>query len=194
MARKVSGRGMRILRREVQKAVIRKVTTSHVHRFYSLGSSATANTTTTFPLLIADDDPDFQTGGDLTTACECEQGSRITDVDLQFIVSGFTGVLTWVLYRAQENSYPTTATLAALLNNDKTADKLLLRKNALKAGLVFLTAEKDQGKQIIRIRRSALKRAGKLADLDRLLIAFVNHDPSENATIYAWGTITTRTS
>lgn len=185
----ISPRAKRMLKNEV----IRVVSKTHRHRYFVRDFTLGANGTTNFLLLAADDDPDYEVGGDGSTLCECPPKSKIIDVDLNMMIDGVSTDFGWILLRVIENALPAAnVNFATLFSNNRTADSLFLRQNVMAAGFLKTSAQKDIGRIHTRIRRKALSRAGNLNDLDRLVLAVTNFHGSTNGAMDLWGTITTR--
>lgn len=186
----ISPRARRMLKMEVAKAI----QTTHRHRFINRDFQIAANSVTNYVLLLADDDPDYEVGGDGSTPAECEADAKIIDIDLriQLLIASMAGAtISYQLYRAEENAYPALSTLTELFSNDDSLANLNIRKNTLAYGAVLGASERDISSIRIRVRRKALKRAGKLHDTDRLYLGFHNTHASTAAEALLYGTITT---
>lgn len=169
---------------------------THTHRYRALNVTIPMNATTSFGLLIADDEPDYDVDGvPGTTTPECPVKSKIVDVDLHFIFkpagTGFGSTLECMIVRDEDNA-GTITDITDLFDMDKSTGSLAARKNTLKFWPIVASTFTDHIFKGVRIRRMALKRAGTLADLDRLELMIKNNNATTDATFSVWGTITTR--
>lgn len=171
---------------------------SHVHRFRDLNEALTAfsagGVLSNFGILSADDEPDYDVGGNFATPLECETGSRIIDIDLTiiFTTSSANDIIEWMLIKDPDQVIGTSSSPVDLYTNDVTTTSLLTRKYALAYGIFKSTSQKETLVTRARISRRALRRAGVMNDLDRLRLQILGTGSSVTATVSMVGRITTR--
>lgn len=184
---------MRAFQKVVKRAVVRAISVVHVHRFYLLESNTTIvqGATTTMNLMVCDDDPDYDVGGDLTTGCECPVGSKIVSINLTLQMTQSAGEsCEFLLFKNPDNGVAATPTL--LFTNDVTPNNLVIRKNTLKYARVFWTTSGDRKTLKLFVKRKALMRIGRMRDNDRLQLISVASAAAGNVNASCYGTITTR--
>ena len=174
----------------VQAAMGQKKT----HRYRVLEKNLTAASTITIPLLTADDDPDFDAGGDFTTACECEQGARIQGIDLNLHIKpgGAGKAIEWMLWKNPDELISTTVNPSALFTNDLDATTVILRKYVMAYGMIVSSSTMEAKPLHIRISRAAMRRAGTMSDNDVLRLNVANAHASTAGVLHAYGRIWTR--
>lgn len=166
---------------------------SHRFRYRSTSIALTAAGTTQIQLMNATDNPDYDVGGDFSTACQCETGSRITSIDINIKMKSFDNAKTIeVMVWKDPDGLISSMTPADLFVNDQTSGNMLLRKYAL-AYRMFLPVSGTANTEFhIRIKRKAMRRIGVMADTDNLRMAVTLEGSSAGQTMAAYGTITTR--
>lgn len=168
----------------------------HTHRLYEIDKIVTNNATVEYPLLTADDDPDYDEDLVLgTSAPECEVGSRILGIDLtmDFVPGNAGGQHIWTLYKSPD-ALLSGAGLAGstIFTNDQTAVNMLLRKYALAFGRFLSTSSRESSRTKVRISRAAMRRAGVMHDNDSLRLVLTATDTTADGTFSIHGRIWTR--
>lgn len=168
----------------------------HTHRYRLLDKVITNNATTEFPLLTADDDPDYDEDFDGSAAApECEVGARILGIDftMDFVPGNAGGQHEWILFKSPDALLTNAgATGSLLFTNDQTALGMLLRKYCLAYGRFLSTASRESSRTKVRISRAAMRRAGVMHDVDALRLAITATDTTSDGTFSMHGRIWTR--
>ena len=166
----------------------------HTHRYRIIEKNMTANAVTSNPLLVAADDPDFDAGGDFTTAAECEQNSRIQGIDLNLHIKpgGAGKAIEWMLFKDPDAIIGTGADPATLFDQDVSANAIIFRKYVLAYGMIVSSSTMEAKAIHVRISRAAMKRAGVMKDNDVLRFQVKNHHASTAGVLHAYGRIWTR--
>lgn len=152
----------------------------------------TQGTNTPLPLLLCDDDPDYDQLIDGTNPAECQPGSRILalQLHLQLLACPVGEVLEWVLYKDPDAVLTSSVGISTLYTQDKTANGIILRKNTLAAGHVIVDATSRSVQPIIvNIPRKALRRIGPMQENDVLRMVFTLTAAASNADLYGRGRI-----
>lgn len=164
-------------------------------RFQTFTITQGANTG--LPLLLCDDDPDFDQLIDGTSPAEIQPGSIITAIQLHFQLLALPvgEILEWVLFKDPDGilTAATAGNIATLYTQDKTANVILLRKNAIAAGHIIVDATSRSVQPIIiNVPRKALMRIGPFQDGDLLRLTFTLTAAASNGDLYGRGRIVTR--
>lgn len=166
---------------------------THTHRYRNINKAITAAAVTSCPVLIADDDPDYDVGGDFTTAAECHANSRITGIDLNMTIAPQASgdVVEWMLIKDPDAIIGTGADPATLFDQDVSANAILFRKYCMAYGMFKSTTSREAKSVHVRITRAAMRRAGVMKDNDVLRLQFKNSG-SNAGSLAAIGRIWTR--
>lgn len=168
----------------------------HTHRLRVLDVTLTQAAVTEFPLLTADDDPDFDEDlNGSTTAPECETGARILGIDMTVdIVPGTAGEqVEFMIFKSPDQLLNGIGDpIAGLWTNDLTANNALFRKYTLCYGRFLSTASRESSRSRIRISRAAMRRAGVMHDNDHLRMCFAHTAGADNGKVSLHGRIWTR--
>lgn len=164
---------IRRCRREMNMAKFRRLVqqamgVKHTHRYRTASVTLGTAGLNQIALLTANDAPDFDTGGDFATSAQCEQGSRIIGIDLNLVIkSNSAGTLFEVVLWKDPDAFLNTSGIASLLmQNDVTANALLMRKYTLAYGMWRANTGSDTKHFHMQISRAALRRAGVMKDND----------------------------
>lgn len=163
-----------------------------IARMRFLTFTITQGTNTALPLLICDDDPDYDQAIDGTNPAECQPGSRILAIQmhLQLLALPVGEVLEWILYKDPDSILGATVGIGTLYTQDKTANGIIIRKNALAAGHVIVDATSRSVQPItVNIPRKALRRIGPMQDGDALRMVFTLTAAASNGDLYGRGRI-----
>lgn len=155
------------------RGIVRSMVGDHyTHRYRILNDVITQNTTEEKPLLLADDDPDYDIEPTATTPRECETGSKITGIDLTLNVAPTTVATTveWLLWKNPDQVL-NTITPGMIFENELTPTLALLRKYTLAYGYFRNTSSRESRAQHVRIGRAALGRASRMRENDLLLLS-----------------------
>lgn len=167
---------------------------THTHRYRTTQVTATQGAVTAFPLLVADDDPDYDVGGDFSTAAECHANSRIEGIDLNLMIApnATSEIVEWMIFKDPDAIVGTGADPATLFDQDVSANALIFRKYVMAYGMFRSTVSREATRIHVRITRAALKRAGVMKDNDVLRLHVKNTGGSATTKISAYGRIWTR--
>lgn len=182
---------MRAFNRAVRAAIMPK----YVYRMRFLAFTITQGTDTVLPLLICDDDPDYNQLIDGTTAAEVAPGSRILALQLHFqvVLGSDNEIVEWVLMKNPDNDLSTAeSSIAALYTQDVSAETRTIRKNAIAAGHFIMDSNHGTPEVRVNVSRKALARVGPIQDTDRLNMVFTMTAATGNTTLYGRGRIITR--
>lgn len=154
------------------KSIVRSMVGDHyTHRFRIVSDTITGSALEYKPLLLADDDPDYDITPTATTPRECESGSKITGIDLLLgIAPASAGTLVeWMLWKNPDQLLNSgSIEPSSIFNNDVDANSIVLRKYCLAYGYFRNTASKESKTQHIRISRAALGRSSRMRENDQL--------------------------
>lgn len=166
---------------------------SHRFRYRSTSVALTGAATTFIPLMTASDNPDYDVGGDFSTACQCESGSRITNINLSLKLKQFdNNKVIEVMIWKDPDAMISALNPSDLFVNDQTTSNLILRKNVLSYRMFVPVSSSQQTEFQMHIKRKALRRIGVMADNDVLRMAVAIEGASAGQTMAGYGTITTR--
>lgn len=163
-----------------------------VARMRFLTFTITQGTNTGLPLLLCDDDPDYDQLIDGTSPAECQPRARILAIQmhLQLLALPVGEVLEWILYKDPDAILTATTGIGTLYTQDKTANGLILRKNTLAAGHVIVDATSRSVQPItVNIPRKALRRIGPMQENDVLRMVFTLTAAASNGDLYGRGRI-----
>lgn len=165
-----------------------------VHRFVTaaVGVTGPNNNTVTLPLLTAADAPDPEVGGDFATACQALQDSRVTHIDLSWVLTSSAdhGLISWCLLMNKDGQYAVTP--VELWDNSPTQDAREARKYIPGAGsFVHLGTETRTKINRIRVSRKALARMGLLGE-DTTFDLLIQSQAAQTSVVRAWGRIYTK--
>lgn len=190
--------GFRPRRRRINwkqaRFVVNRLTASkHVFRYHNIDNalSLPAGLTNT-TLLASGDDPDYELGGNFTTACQCEEGAVITGIDLnlnfQHTVAGTAFEV--ILYK-DTNGILSAAGISPsnLFSNSATANVQLLRKNCIAYKAFHIPTDKLERNLRVRVKKSALARIGQLKEDDALVMTTFNGHASTAGSLQGHGKI-----
>jgi len=170
--------------------------TKHTHRYRLLDKIITNNAVTEFPILTADDDPDYDEDFDGSSAApECEVGARVLGIDLSVdLVPGNAGGQHELLIWKSPDGLLSGISIAgsSLFTNDQTSERILFRKYCLAYTRFLSTASRESSRTHVRISRAAMKRAGVMHDTDSLRMAIAATDTAADGTFSMHGRIWTR--
>lgn len=174
--------------------VLAAAESKHTHRYRSTEFTATQAAVTSYQLLACDDDPDYDTGGDFSTPCECHPGSKITGIDLNLTIApnGTSEIIEWMLWKDPDSILGATVSPADLFTNDLNSTNVVLRKAVLAYGMFRSTTSREANKIHVRVSRAAMGRNRVMKDGDRLRLTVLNTGGSATTKISAFGRIWTR--
>lgn len=194
MRRRKSKTNFKAMRR-VANQVLAAAETKHVHRFRVVNATITQGIINGYPLLQGSTAPDIDTGGNFTTACLCEQGSKIERIDLTFLLDAGNSTVEdfeFMIYKDPDAILGAALDPANLFTNDASATTLLTRKHCL----AYRMLKSESGKTVkgirMRISRAALKRSRILLKDDVLRLSIGMTAAGANGSFSAYGKIVTR--
>lgn len=167
--------------------------TKRTHRIRGFVTLSTAGANP-FPLLSADDDPDYDVGGVMTsTPLECEAGARILGIELSITVRFLAAgrYAEFMIYKDVDSIMGGSISPSWLFLNDLTANVALLRKYAVAYGFMLASTNNENKTMRVRISRAALRRAGVMNDGDKLHLNIETSAGTDNLA-YVTGRIWTR--
>lgn len=169
----------------------------HTHRLRLIDLTLTQGAVTEFPLLTADDDPDYDEDmNGSTTSPECESNARILGIDMTLdIVPGSTGgeTVEWMIFKSPDQLLNGIGDpIAGLWTNDLTANNALFRKYTMAYGRFLSTSTRESSRSRVRISRAAMRRVGVMHDNDHLRMCCSHSAAASNGTLSLHGRIWTR--
>lgn len=153
------------------RSIVRSMVGDHyTHRYQILSDTVGAGTVEYKPLLLADDDPDYDIAPNATTPRECESGSKITGIDMMLNlapVSAGTPVQ-WAIWKNPDQLLGTSLNPNTIFENDINADTIVFRKYCLAYGFFRNTTSRESKMQHVRISKAALGRSSRMRENDLL--------------------------
>lgn len=135
---------------------------------------------------------------DGTVVADAPLYSKLVGVKLNLLVKGAvndTTPMRWILYKSPDADITAATAMSNWHNSDDTSPAREMRANTLAKGMFITHASTGVTRVPIFIRRSTLKRLGKLKENDviRFSIAAANAVTTQ-CTTYMWGTLYVKTA